>query len=305
MKNENKIPKRTVNGILLLDKPLNLSSNTALQIVKRLFNAKKAGHTGSLDPLATGLLPICFGEATKFSQYLLDADKTYLVKAQLGIRTKTGDAEGEIISTRGVSDFNIDAIKHALNLFLGASEQVPPMYSALKFQGQPLYKLARQNIEVERAKRKIFISRIELIDYKNNIIEFSVDCSKGTYIRTLVDDLGEQLACGAHVIYLRRTAVGRFDSSKMSTPEEIKNLAEINLDELDKLLLPIEEAIAHMPISIVNAEQVYALRCGQAIFLDILASGLVNLQTQNGEFIGVGETVESGKIIPRRLVSYN
>lgn len=304
MTTENKPPKRDVDGILLLDKPLHLSSNTALQIVKRLFHAKKAGHTGSLDPLATGLLPICLGEATKFSQYLLAADKTYAVKAQLGVKTKTGDSEGEIISKRAVPSFSQADILKSLQHFLGASTQIPPMYSALKVHGQPLYKLARQNKEVARVPRAIKIYDINLIHYAEEVIEFTVHCSKGTYIRTLVEDLGELLGCGAHVIYLHRIAVGQFNSANMISIDELKALYdEKNPEALDYLLLSTIETVKHLPFLILDEERVRLIRCGQKVNIEEnVNQGLVVLKTASGELLGIGEVDNAGKIAPRRLV---
>src|SRR3990167_10000985 len=210
-----RMPRFDINGILLLDKPLGLSSNSALQKVKNLFQAKKAGHTGSLDPLATGLLPICFGEATKFSQYWLDSDKTYRVRAKLGVRTTTSDAEGDIVFQSEVPHFTLADIEKQMAIFRGDIQQVPSMYSALKHEGQPLYKLARRGIEIERPARPITIYRFDLLRYANEALEMEVHCSKGTYIRTLIDDLGQALGVGAHVIALHRIQVGLFTASRM------------------------------------------------------------------------------------------
>lgn len=208
------VKNKVINGILLLDKPLHLTSNGALQRVKRLFGAKKAGHTGSLDPLATGMLPLCFGEATKLSQYLLESDKYYHVVAKFGEKTTTGDAEGEVIETRPTDHLTAEAIQQAVAKFVGVIEQIPPMFSALKFQGRPLYELARQGIEVERKPRQVTIHKLELaLPFEKggqggiSSCTISVHCTKGTYIRTLIEDIGEVLGCGAHVIGLRRTAV--------------------------------------------------------------------------------------------------
>ncbi|MGB5440817.1 MAG: tRNA pseudouridine(55) synthase TruB, partial [Gammaproteobacteria bacterium] len=209
---------RPVNGILLLDKPAGVTSNAALQIVKKLYRARKAGHTGSLDPLATGLLPICFGEATKISGFLLDADKDYLVTCKLGERTTTGDAEGEVEQRRPVERVTEKLVRKAMQGFIGDIEQIPPMYSALKHKGERLYKLARQGIEVERAPRQVTIFEMELTDFSLPEATFRVHCSKGTYVRTLIEDIGEVLGCGAHVIRLRRLGVGPFDSSGMIQP---------------------------------------------------------------------------------------
>ena len=212
--NPPKTIKRAVNGILLLDKPPTMSSNRALQTVKHLFAARKAGHTGSLDPLASGLLPVCFGEATKFCQYLLSADKTYLVTMRLGIRTDTGDTEGEVISERPVPEVTSAILEKIFDQFRGEIEQVPSMYSALKHQGQPLYKLARQGITVARESRRLTIFRLTVLNFTADSVQFELHCSKGTYVRTLVDDFGEVLGCGAHVTQLRRIGVGAFTCSR-------------------------------------------------------------------------------------------
>ena len=201
---------RDISGIILLDKAKGESSNRSLQRVKRIFNARKAGHTGSLDPLATGVLPLCFGEATKVSQFLLEADKRYLVKIKLGERTDTGDSQGKKIEAQKQIKVNLETLGFALNNFEGEIKQLPPMYSALKHKGVPLYKLAREGINVERKLRTIKIYKNTLVSFKDNIVEIDVTCSKGTYIRSLADDLGQDLGCGAHVIELRRIQAGRF-----------------------------------------------------------------------------------------------
>ena len=216
---------RLINGIILLNKPLGLSSNHALQRVKRIYNAAKAGHTGALDPLATGMLPICLGEATKFSQFLLDADKTYQVTAKLGVRTTTSDADGDVVETRPVA-VSEQALFDACDQFRGPIKQVPSMFSALKYQGRPLYEYAREGIEVPRESRKITVYEIELLRFDGDEIEMEVHCSKGTYIRTIVDDLGEMLQCGAHVTYLRRTGVANYPYEKMVTLEQLNELLE-------------------------------------------------------------------------------
>ena len=231
--------KRDVNGILLLDKPIGITSNAALQTVKRLYAAKKAGHTGSLDPLATGMLPICFGKATKISAQLLDADKTYQVTAQLGIKTATGDKEGEIIAEKPVATFTLSQMEKTLENFRGPIQQIPPMYSALKHQGQPLYKLARRGITIERLPRSVTIHQLDLINFADDVIELYVRCSKGTYIRTLIEDIGEALGCGAHVISLRRLTVAKFLEKNMITLDQVCNLQQ-QLEELDQYLLPFK-----------------------------------------------------------------
>jgi tRNA pseudouridine55 synthase len=230
---QNKIERRIVNGVLLLNKDCGISSNHALQRVKRLFNAKKAGHTGSLDPLASGVLPICFGAATKFSHILLEADKTYAVTARLGIKTTTSDAEGEIIETKSVPNFSAEDIQKVVAEFMGAGKQVPSMFSALKHNGQPLYKLARQGITVERPPRDIFIYQFDLIEQGEDTLRFIIKCSKGTYIRNLIEDLGEKLGCGAHVSQLERTQAGKFNLENCYTLEQLQACLD-----LDAWLLP-------------------------------------------------------------------
>ena len=226
---------RNLNGILVLDKPQGLTSNGCLQEVKRLFEANKAGHTGSLDPLATGVLPVCFGEATKISQFLLNSDKRYRTKIKLGIRTDTGDSQGKLISQSDNSQISKKEVERALKQFEGDIEQIPPMYSALKHNGQPLYKLARQGKQIERKARPVSIYNIELLGLDGTELELDISCSKGTYIRTIADDLGEALGCGAHVFELRRLQAGVFVEQDSVSMEELKQMKlENGFEELDK-----------------------------------------------------------------------
>lgn len=297
--------RRVVNGILLLDKPLGVSSNAALQTAKRLFSARKAGHTGSLDPLASGLLPVCFGEATKFSQYLLDADKTYAVTMRLGVRTETGDAEGAVVSTRPLPPLAQTMLEEVFAKFRGEIDQTPSMYSALKFNGQPLYKLARQGITVARESRRLTIYRLTLLNFTADSVEFELHCSKGTYVRTLVDDMGEVLNCGAHVITLRRLTVGAFTAHQMITLDQLRaeQLADSPAN-LDHYLLPIESALAHWPALSVPESTLFYLRQGSAVVISQAPlSGWVRLLTKAGEFIGIGEVQVDGKVAPRRLLT--
>jgi tRNA pseudouridine55 synthase len=296
--------KRNIDGILLLDKPLNLSSNAALQIVKRFFAAKKAGHTGSLDPLATGMLPICFGEATKFSQYLLDADKYYYVVAKLGEKTATGDAEGEVVEKHAVPALTAAHLEDILAHFRGSISQVPSMYSALKYQGKPLYELARQGITVERPARTIQIYELNLINYAADTLTLEVKCSKGTYIRTLVEDIGNALGCGAHVITLRRLRVAGYQTDKMVSLAELEHITEQNnFQQLDKYLLPVNTAVQHWPLLNISEAAYFYLRRGQPILIPYSpTAGWVSLMI--GErFVGIGEVLEDGKIAPRRLIA--
>ncbi len=296
---------RDISGILLFDKPIGMSSNAVLQRVKRIFNARKAGHTGSLDPLATGLLPSCLGEATKMSGFLLDADKRYQVTIKLGVKTSTGDTEGEAILTREVAHYSNVELKLVLAEFLGDIEQIPPMYSALKKDGQPLYKLARQGIEVERKVRNIKIHSIEMLAAEGDLLELDVHCSKGTYIRTLAEDIGERLGCGAHVAVLRRLSVGPFGGEKMITPVQLENIAEEGgFAALDKLLLPMENALVNWPEVRLSQDVAFFLKRGQAVVVpQAPREGLVKLFAEENVFLGVGYIMEDGRVAPRRLLN--
>jgi tRNA pseudouridine55 synthase len=257
---------RRVDGILLLDKPLGVSSNHALQRVKRLFNAQKAGHTGNLDPLATGVLPICLGEATKVSAFLLDADKRYLGKVKLGVRTRTADAEGEVIETREVGELDEARVRAVLQRFLGEIEQVPPMHSAIKVDGQPLYKLAHQGLEVERKPRRVTIYSLDLLSIAGDILEIDVRCSKGTYIRTLAEDIGEALGCGAHLAGLVRTEAGPFRLEEAVDMPSLEHLAEEGHQVLDGLLQPVEGALEDWPdVTLSENAAFYHRRPGAAV----------------------------------------
>lgn len=296
---------RPVNGILLLDKHQGVTSNGALQMAKRMFAAAKAGHTGSLDPLATGMLPICFGEATKFSQFLLDADKSYRVTAKFGVVTDSGDADGEVISTRPV-DLREEQVLAALTPFRGDIEQVPSMYSAIKVDGQPLYKLARQGIEVERKARAVTIHRLEMLDFRGDEADFEVDCSKGTYIRSLVEDLGEALGCGAHVTVLRRLSAGPYPAERMLTLEQLGAIKDSGgFEAIDEMLLPLSTAVADWPAVKLGDDAAFYLSKGQPVMAsDRPRSGWVSLyQASTDTFLGVGEVQEDGLIAPKRLLS--
>jgi tRNA pseudouridine55 synthase len=294
---------RDVTGIIVVDKPTGRSSNHVLQQVKRLFDAKKAGHTGSLDPLATGLLPICLGEATKVSSYLLDADKRYQVTCQLGVITDSGDSDGNVIEKNSIPAFSQQDLNTIAKTFLGQQQQVPPMYSALKYQGQPLYKLARQGIKVERKSRTINIYDIKVIACTADSFTLDVICSKGTYIRTLVEDISHRLGCGGHVIMLRRIEVAGYQESQSVS---INTLDEIIQNEgvsgLDNLLLPTEDALPDWPAISVSIEMVTALRFGQTVEVTIpYQSANVRLFDQNQQFIGLGEMTENGVVAPKRV----
>lgn len=294
---------RDVNGILLLDKPSGITSNEALQQVKRLYFAKKAGHTGSLDPLASGVLPICMGEATKVSAFLLDADKRYQVRCQLGVRTATGDAEGEILETRPVASYSEAQLDKVFDEFRGDIEQVPPMYSALKHEGQRLYKLARQGVEVEREARPVSIFELELAGQGDDWIDIDVHCSKGTYVRTLAEDIGERLGCGAHVSVLRRTLVGPYDDTRLVTLAQLDDLKANDMPAMDDLLLPIETALSQWPGVELSADASFYLQQGQPVLVPHApTSGWVRLYATNQLFLGMGEILDDGRVAPRRLM---
>ena len=294
---ETKHSKRNIHGIVLLDKRLGISSNRALQEVKRLFNAKKAGHTGSLDPLATGLLPICLGEAAKVSGMLLDADKRYQVIVQLGTKTDTGDLEGNIIETKPVPEFSVSEIKAVLQEFTGEIEQIPPMYSALKQNGKKLYELARNGITVERKARCIKIFDLKLLDCQKDSLELEVFCSKGTYIRTLAEDIGDKLGCGATVKALRRTQSGQFTICQAKSIEQLQEM-----DELSRLesLIEVDFPLVALPYVQLNNLQTIAVKYGQAIDFSENNEGTVRMYSPEG-FLGLGEMRLNGKLLPKKL----
>jgi tRNA pseudouridine55 synthase len=300
---------RSVNGVLLLDKVQGLTSNAALQEVKHLFEAAKAGHTGSLDPLATGALPLCFGEGTKFSQFLLDADKRYLARFKLGISTNSGDADGEIIARNEVAGVDAARVQSLLKEFTGEIEQIPSMFSAIKHKGQPLYKLARQGIEVERKPRKVTIYKLELVEFSDDEFVLDISCSKGTYIRSLAEDLGKRLGCGAHICELRRLSAGPYDVEDAYTFAQLRNIKETEgMQALEKCLMPVSSAVQDWPAITLPETTAYYLKQGQAIQISgAPTEGWVRLFTQEGEnkkgFIGVGEIQDDGKVAPRRLLA--
>jgi len=287
----------------LLDKPSGITSNDALQQVKRLYFARKAGHTGSLDPLASGVLPICMGEATKVSAFLLDADKRYQVRCQLGIRTATADAEGEILDTRPVESYSDQQLETVLDGFRGDIEQIPPMYSALKHEGQRLYKLARQGVEVEREARPVSIYQLSVSGRGRDWIDLDVHCSKGTYVRTLAEDIGEKLGCGAHVSALRRNSVGPYGEQQLVTLEQLQALKQNDMPAMDKLLLSIETALTQWPDVELSANAAFYLQQGQPVLVPHApTSGWVRLYESNRHFLGMGEILDDGRVAPRRLM---
>ena len=296
---------RAISGVLLLDKPAGITSNKALQEIKHLFGAAKAGHTGSLDPLATGMLPICLGEATKISAFLLDADKRYRVTCRLGITTSTADADGEVVQTRDCSHITMKHIEKLVPEFSGSISQVPPMYSAVKHQGQRLYALAREGIEVERKPRTVQIYQLLLHSLSEGLLDIEVACSKGTYIRTLVEDMGEALGCGAHVVQLRRLSVGPFDGDMVSI-DELRAAADASdagrFAALDEYLLPIDSAIANWPDVHLDRDAAFYIKQGQAIQVPHAPTeGWVRIY-DNSQFLGVGEIQDDGRVAPRRMI---
>ena len=296
---------RDVHGVIVLDKPAGLSSNDAVQRVKKLFAARKVGHTGSLDPLATGVLPLCLGEATKFSQYLLDADKKYLTNIRLGVATDSGDADGQIIATRPTVGITRHRIETALDAFRGDIEQVPSMFSAVKHQGQPLYKLARQGIEIERDARPVTIYCNRIVEFADDVLTLDIHCSKGTYVRTIAHDLGEALGCGAHVFALRRTLAGPYGEDDLVTLEEMERLREQNAS-LDTLLRPIATTVALWPRVCLAGAPAFYLKQGQPVLVPHSPTeGWVRLYENtddDGYFLGVGEILDDGRVAPRRLI---
>ncbi len=312
---------RDVSGVVALDKPKGMSSNAAVQAAKRLFHARKVGHTGSLDPLATGVLPLCFGNATRFSQFLLESDKRYVAEVRLGVSTDSGDADGSVVEERPVGRLTRRAVDEALASFRGEIEQVPSMFSAIKHHGQPLYKLARQGVEVERKARPITVYSNEIVAMGSDVLTLDVHCSKGTYVRSIVHELGEMLGCGAHVTDLRRTLAGPFDEDDLVTFETLR---EADAERrLDALLQPISSAVRQWPAVTLTDHTAYYLRQGQPVIVPHApTAGWVRLceasgqpgaggdghgeakddVTPGGRFLGVGEILDDGRVAPRRLI---
>jgi len=293
---------RDINGVILLDKATGISSNFALQQVKRLFFAKKAGHTGSLDPLASGLLPICLGQATKVAQFLLDDNKRYFVRGKLGQISDTGDAEGKISSFGPTEGINEPSVAQVLPEFLGNIKQVPPMYSALKRDGKPLYELARQGIEVEREARSVTIHEINFLGLEGDVLSLDIACSKGTYIRTLVEDIGKVLGCGAHVIELRRTGFAHFDLTDSISFEQLEALKDDDFEALDALILGADTMLPNFDSVLLNAEQTSDIKLGRKIqYGDYTEVQKLKLFDENQQFLGIGESSLEGEVLPKRL----
>ena len=297
--------KRVVNGIVLLDKPTGVTSNSALQRLKYLFDAAKAGHTGSLDPLATGVLPICFGEATKVAGYLLDSDKGYIAEARFGATSSTGDSEGELTVVNDKPSVSEAEVRQVLNRFLGHQQQIPPMYSALRKNGKRLYEFARAGETVEREARDITIYQLDLLEYRSDGIVVDVRCSKGTYIRTLLEDIGDALGVGAYLVALRRTSVGSFARElKLWTFDECESLQQHSVNGLDQCLLPIDAAISHWPTIDLNDLQAQKIRHGQKLEIAELQAPvgsfeLIALRNQK-KIIGIGQ-IKADILAPKRL----
>lgn len=299
---------RDVSGILVIDKPQGITSNGILQEVKRLYGAAKAGHTGALDPLATGVLPLCFGEATKFSQMMLDSDKAYIATARLGERTETGDSEGAVVATKPVpTDLSPEVLEPVLEQFRGNIQQVPSMYSALKHNGRPLYEYAREGIEVERPARPVTIYELRLLDVRENEMDIAVKCTKGTYIRSLVEDIGEVLGCGAHVIALRRTLAAGFALSDAHAVPDLEAMRERG-ESLDGLLVAPDAALSMFPEYRLSGQSLVSILNGQPVRIPGRAyEGFLRIYGNEG-FVGLAEALPEGeetKLVPRRLVSDN
>ena len=296
-----RIEKRSITGILLLDKPVGITSNRALQIVKRLYRASKAGHTGSLDPLASGMLPLCFGQATKVSHWLLNSNKTYEVEAFIGAQTDTADADGEVIERSERASVTLEMLEAAIQTHLGDIDQVPPMYSALKKDGKRLYELARAGQVVERAARKVHIFEIRIVKFDPQRPVLMVRCSKGTYIRTLVETLAEAMGTLAHVTALRRTALEPFEAQSMVTMEELEPLAE-DQGALDELLLPADVALTPFPAVHLTQDEAFYLGNGHPVgHAPAEITGLTRIYDHNERFLGVGEVLPDGRVAPKRL----
>jgi len=294
--------RRVVDGMLLLDKPVGITSNAALQRVKRIYRAEKAGHTGSLDPLASGMLPLCFGQGTKVCAYLLDADKTYRVTARFGIKTDTGDADGTVVAESKIRTIDNDALLQALQELTGDIKQVPPMYSALKKDGKRLYELARQGLEVDRPARPVTIHALELEQFDPGAPVLRVECSKGTYVRTLVEDLAAILGTLGHVTALRRLSVEPFAEAQLVTAEQIETAAGIGDAALEALLIPADTALTAYPEVTLNREQAFYVRRGNPVqVVRAPAAGYCRIYDDQARFVGVGEVLADGRIAPKRL----
>ena len=298
-------PKRKrfdVNGVVLVDKPLGYSSNQTLALVKKYFNPKKAGHTGTLDPLATGLLPVCLGEATKFSSFLLESDKSYDASIKLGFISTTGDSEGEIESTKIKNFPTLEEVQKVINSFLGYQEQLPPMFSALKFKGKPLYEYARKGENIDRKKRKINITSLKIKEYKDNIIHINVSCSKGTYIRVLANDIGASLKTGGYLVGLRRLAIGKIT---IKEAVNINLIEEMNAQSRKDLIHPIDTLIREFGKIILEEKDVKAIKDGRTLLLKNYGEGIYRLYANEDIFLGLGSLDLYGYLKAKRLRATN
>ncbi|CAL4322636.1 tRNA pseudouridine synthase B [Buchnera aphidicola (Thelaxes suberi)] len=303
--------KRNINGIILLDKPSGFSSNAVLQIVKKMFNANKAGHTGSLDPLASGILPICLGKATKIAEYLIQSDKSYSVILKLGQKTSTLDSEGYIIKERTVTYNLLKNINMILQKFIGEVYQIPPIYSAVKYQGIPLYKYARNNITPPQKIRKIFIKEIILVNQYKNYVTLKISCSKGTYIRSLIDDIGDMLGCCAHVVFLRRISFSKYTLNHTVTLRKLEIISQQNRDNtvkkykfLDSLLLSIDHPLSYLTEYVINISQSIIFKNGIKIkTINVKHIGIVKvINNTTKSFIGIGNIKEDGYLYPKKII---
>jgi tRNA pseudouridine55 synthase len=291
-----------VNGVILLDKSLGYSSNQALSLIKKTFNPKKAGHTGTLDPLATGLLPVCMGEATKFSSFLLESNKSYEASIKLGYESSTGDLEGELESLNIKIFPKLEEVHKVITSFLGEQDQLPPMFSALKFKGKPLYEYARKGEDVERKKRKINIISLKIMEYQNDVLKIHVECSKGTYIRTLASDIGVSLKTGGYLTALRRTAIGNIDVSDASSIDLIERMSNL---EREALILPIDTLIKNIKKIILESNEVKAIQDGKTLLLKNYDTGIYRLYSCEEIFLGLGDVDSHGYLKVRRLLATN
>jgi tRNA pseudouridine55 synthase len=292
--------KLDINGLLLIDKPLGFSSNQTVSKIKSLFSPKKAGHTGTLDPMATGLLPVCLGEATKFSSYLLNADKTYESLIRLGYKSSTGDSEGQIIKQNINKIPSLAAIKKVLQKFKGQIDQLPPMYSALKYKGKPLYLYARDGVDISRPKRKVTIYEIEILDFQEDKLRLKIKCSKGTYIRTLAEDIGEQLNVGAYLLELVRTNIGHLNIKKTLKVEQIEQMKD---EDRLKILFPIENLLANYKKIILKINEANAIKNGRIVKNKKKMPGYYRIFDSDAKFLGLGEVDEAKNLKAKRLIS--
>jgi tRNA pseudouridine55 synthase len=299
---KNPEPWQDVDGLLVLDKPLGISSNRALQTARRIYRARKAGHAGTLDPLATGLLLVCFGRATRVASYLLNLDKVYRARLKLGVTTTTADAEGEVLERRPVPALESTQLHAVLARFEGEIDQLPPMYSALKQQGQPLYKLARKGVKVERKPRRLKVYRLQLMAVEDDTLEIEVHCSKGLYVRTLAEDIGASLGCGAHLSALRRLAAGPYGVSPPMVG--LEELSRLGPEALPSQLMPVDRALGEFPSLALAGDEARAFCQGQSIQADSHPCGqILRCYGPDVEFLGLGEMQSGGRLAPKMVLA--